>query len=78
MSRALDIQIGGSHYKDAAIQPYEFCQKNNMNYLESNIIKYTFRHEFKNGAEDLKKAIHTLQVLLEMNYDVETKVEYNG
>ncbi len=67
--RALEVQIGGSHYKDAAIQPYEFCQKNNLNYLESNVIKYVFRHRAKNGAEDLRKAIHTLEVLLEIEYD---------
>jgi len=77
MSSALDIQIGGSHYKDAVIQPYEFCQKNNLNYLESNVIKYTFRHKFKNGAEDIKKAIHTLQVLLEIDYEINSKVDYD-
>lgn len=66
--RAIDKQIGGSHYKDAAIQPYEFCQKNNLNYLESNVIKYVFRHGNKGGAQDIDKAIHTLQVLKEMTY----------
>lgn len=68
-----DVQIGGGHYKDMPIQPYEFCYRNKLDNLQSNVIKYTVRHKFKSGAEDIKKAIHTLQVILEYEYDEEPK-----
>lgn len=65
---ALDTQVGGGHYKELAIQPVEFCQKNKIPYCESNVIKYVTRHRFKNGREDIKKAIHYLELLLQMEY----------
>ena len=66
--KASDIQVGGEHYKDMAIQPAEFCQKNRLNFCESAVIKYVCRHGNKRGAEDVKKAIHFLQLLLEFEY----------
>lgn len=65
---ALQKQVGGNHYKNMAIQPSEYCQKNNLNHLESNAIKYISRHRVKNGPEDIKKAIHCLELLLEIDY----------
>lgn len=65
---ALEKQVGGSHYKDFAIQPAEFCQRNRLPYCEANVIKYVSRHRQKNGADDIKKAIHYLEMLLEMEY----------
>ena len=65
----LTTQVGGNHYKKLAIQPIEYCQKNELNYCESNVIKYVTRHKFKNGKEDIKKAIHNLELLLELDYD---------
>lgn len=62
---ALDKQEGGTHYKDMAIQPVEFIVKNNIPYREANIIKYVVRHKSKNGLEDLKKARHYLDMLIE-------------
>ena len=64
----LDVQEGGDHYKNLVIQPIEYCQKNGLNYCESNVIKYVTRHRSKAGAEDIRKAIHNLQLLLEMEY----------
>ena len=66
---ALDTQVGGSHYKNFAIEPVEFCQKNNLNYCESNIIKYVVRHRYKNKSEDLEKARHYLDLLMEIEYE---------
>ena len=43
METALKTQVGGSHYKDMAIQPIEYCQKNRLGYCESNAIKYISR-----------------------------------
>lgn len=61
-------QIGGNHYKNMPIQPAEFCQRNGLNYCESNVVKYVSRHRQKNGREDIEKAIHYLQLLIEMEY----------
>lgn len=63
---ALQSQVGGSHYKDMRIQPLEFNIANNIPFAEGNVIKYVCRWRKKGGVEDLKKAIHILQVLVEM------------
>lgn len=65
---ALGSQVGGSHYKDKPIQPVVFCQKNGLNYCESAAIKYISRHKEKGGREDIEKAIHYLNLLLEIEY----------
>jgi hypothetical protein len=65
---AFKEQVGGGHYKDLAIQPAEFIHKNGIGYLQGNVIKYVCRYKHKNGAEDLKKAIHYLQILLDLEY----------
>ena len=51
-------QIGGSHYKDFHIQPYEFISKNNLSFFQGNVIKYVCRYLNKNGIEDIEKIIH--------------------
>ena len=61
---ALDKQEGGQHYK-LPIQPIEYIVKNGIKYREANVIKYVTRHANKNGAEDIKKAIHYLEMILE-------------
>lgn len=63
-----DTQVGGSHYKDMAIQPFTFIMANNLDYCQANVIKYICRHESKNGVEDLDKAIHYIQLLKEYKY----------
>lgn len=65
---ALDVQVGGSHYKDYAIQPAEFCIANNIPWAEGSVIKYVVRHKSKNGKEDLIKAKHLLDILIEELY----------
>lgn len=67
---ALDRQEGGSHYKEFAIQPAEFIHRNGLGFLAGNVIKYTCRHTKKGGAEDIKKAIHYLQLILQMEYGI--------
>ena len=62
---SLDIQVGGSHYKEMAIQPIEFIMKNNIGFMEGNAIKYISRWRSKGGVEDLKKARHYLDMLIE-------------
>lgn len=68
METPLDVQIGGGHYKDFAIQPVEFIEANKLPFLEGCIIKRVCRHSAKNGAEDLRKAIHELELLLHLRY----------
>lgn len=65
MKKSLEKQIGGDHYKSFAIQPMEFVVRNNIPYREGCVIKYVTRHASKNGAEDIKKAIHILEMILE-------------
>lgn len=65
---SLATQVGGNHYKDLAIQPVVYCQKNHLGYCESNVVKYVSRHKQKNGLEDLKKAMHYLELLIELEY----------
>lgn len=63
-----DRQEGGEHYK-MPIQPTEFIFKNGIPFIEGNIIKYVTRHRQKNGAEDILKAIHYLELILEYDYN---------
>ncbi len=64
---ALDKQEGGEHYK-LPIQPVEFITANKIPYIEGNVIKYVTRHRSKNGAQDIQKAIHYLELLLDLQY----------
>lgn len=59
------VQVGGEHYKDKHIQPWDYIIANNLGYLEGNIIKYVSRWKDKNGVQDLRKAQHYLQKLIE-------------
>lgn len=65
MANSLENQVGGSHYKDMSIQPIEYIIANKLGYIEGNIIKYISRYKSKNGLEDLKKAKHYLDILIE-------------
>ena len=51
-------QVGGSHYKNFIIQPYEFISKNNLSFFQGCVVKYVCRYMQKNGVEDLDKIIH--------------------
>ncbi|MDX8383533.1 MAG: DUF3310 domain-containing protein [Ghiorsea sp.] len=64
MSDPLKRQIGGAHYVAMKIQPIEYITKNNIPYIEGNIIKYISRHKAKGGLQDLEKARHYLDMLI--------------
>ena len=64
---ANDVQISGTHYKDKAIQPWDYVVANNLGYLEGNIVKYVSRWKDKGGMDDLKKARHYLDKLIEVH-----------
>lgn len=61
----LATQIGGSHYKDMAIQPLDYIMRNGLGFAEGNVVKYVSRWRVKGGVEDLRKARHYLDVLIE-------------
>tara|TARA_R110002020_G_scaffold32770_1_gene100403 strand:+ start:2583 stop:2843 length:261 start_codon:yes stop_codon:yes gene_type:complete len=64
-------QIGGGHYLKMKIQPSEFANKNNLPFAEGNAIKYICRHKDKGGKEDLKKAKHYIDMVIERDYSDE-------
>lgn len=65
---SLSTQCGGTHYKDMKIQPVQFSHANGLGFLEGCIIKRICRYKAKNGKEDLQKAIHELELLIELEY----------
>lgn len=67
---ANDKQIAGNHYK-LPIQPWDYIHSNNIGYLAGNIIKYVSRYKTKNGIQDLEKAKHYLEKLIEEELAVE-------
>ena len=68
MSNPYDNQVGGDHYKKYEIQPSEFINKNKLLFAEGSAIKYICRHSAKGKEEDIKKAIHYLEMILERDY----------
>ena len=65
---AYDKQIGGKHYQNFSIQPSKFVIENELLFPEGNVIKYICRHRFKNGKEDLEKAVHFIEMIIERDY----------
>ena len=72
-NQAKRIQIGGNHYAKMKIQPIDFITENKLSFIQGNIIKYICRYKDKNGLQDLKKAQHYLNMLLEKEYGIGTK-----
>lgn len=67
---ALTRQPGGTHYRDATIQPVQFIEANKLGFLEGCVIKRAARHDKPTGKgrEDIEKIIHEAQLLLELRY----------
>mgnify|MGYP006429699569 CR=1 FL=1 len=72
--KAIKQQVGGDHYSKLAIQPVEYINKNNLTYLQGNVIKYVTRYKDKNGVEDLQKAKHYIDLLIELEDKNEKKI----
>ena len=66
-------QVGGDHYAKLKIQPVEYIHANGLGFIEGSVIKYVTRHKSKNGKQDIEKAIHFLELLMEMEYGVSAK-----
>lgn len=73
----LSAQHGGKHYKEKGIQPIEYANANELSFFQGNVVKYVTRYKDKKGVEDVKKAIHYLQMILEFEYDVFTDFAYS-
>ena len=65
MQNPNDVQVGGTHYKKFKIEVWDFITVNNIPYLEGNAIKYIARWRDKGGVQDLEKAKHYIDKLLE-------------
>ena len=65
---ALDTQIGGDHYRNLNPQPASVLRAWNVPHLEGEVIYRVLRAPQKNGREDILKAIHTLELILELDY----------
>lgn len=66
MDSALDIQVGGNHYKDLQMQPIVLITKANCDFIQGCIIKYISRYKNKNGKQDIEKCIHYAQLAIEL------------
>ena len=64
-------QIGGTHYRKMKIQPSKFVIENKLLFPEGNVIKYICRHKYKGGKEDLLKAKHFIDMIIERDYSEE-------
>jgi len=65
---ALDVQVGGDHYKTLKIQPITYAHLNNLSMLQGSIVKYVTRFKAKGGKADLEKAKHCIDLLIGFEY----------
>lgn len=67
---AFDTQVGGGHYSSRpdGYQPFQISKVLELNPVEHTVLKYLLRHRDKNGAVDLRKAKHCLDILIEQEY----------
>jgi len=61
-------QIGGDHYKNGLLEHWDLIERHGIGYLEGCATKYVARWRKKNGLQDLEKADHHVQKLIEL-YD---------
>lgn len=71
MSKALDTQVGGEHYRKQKIQPIEYIHANGLDFIQGCVVKYITRFRDKNGKEDLLKIKHYIDLLIELEYPEE-------
>lgn len=66
MSNANESQVGGTHYKQLGIEPWDYIAANNLGFFEGSIVKYVTRWDRKGGIDDLRKAKHFIEKLIEV------------
>lgn len=62
--KPIQMQVGGTHYADMRIQPFDFIHQNGIGFAEGCAIKYLCRWRNKNGLQDLEKAKHFIELLI--------------
>jgi hypothetical protein len=62
---ARDVQYGGDHYVKMSIQPWDAIKAWELGFFDGNAVKYIARWRVKGGVEDLEKAKHYLEELIE-------------
>ena len=67
-SNAYKKQVGGSHYRDMKIQPSQFINENKLPFAEGSAIKYICRPAAKGKEQDIHKALHYLEMIIERAY----------
>ena len=77
-SKVYNKQVGGSHYKDMVVQPSEFINKNKLQFAEGNAIKYICRHAHKGEVQDLEKAKHYIDMIIERDYGLFQELKNKG
>lgn len=70
-------QEGGDHYTKTSIQPVDYIYANKLTFFEGNVVKYVTRHKDKNKAEDIRKAIHYLEMILKFEYSQDVNQDVN-
>ena len=68
MNNPYNKQIGGTHYQNFKIQPSKFVIENELLYPEGCVIKYILRHRLKGKRQDLEKAKHFIDMIIERDY----------
>lgn len=64
--KASQNQVGGNHYQGLQIQPHVFAHANGIGFHEASAIKYLCRWKDKGGLQDLRKAVHFIELLIEL------------
>lgn len=68
---SLERQVGGDHYKALGrYQPWQIIEALHLDFFEGSVLKYLLRWRRKNGVEDLRKAIHVLERMIEQQTEV--------
>ena len=80
---AFETQVSGTHYSELAIQPMQYSMANKLDACQHTIIKYVTRFRDKGGLDDLKKARHVIDMLIELEYGNSAEsesgwIEWNG
>ena len=70
-----DKQIGGNHYTKYKMQPSKFVTENKLLYPEGCVLKYIVRHQDKGGKEDLLKAKHMIDMIIERDYSDQPNIK---
>ena len=71
MTEANKRQVGGDHYMNMGVQPWKAMEswmtdEQLIGFMMGNVIKYVARWQERNGIEDLRKASHYLEKLIEV------------